>query len=129
MRRQSLYIIVGLIIISLSAIYFYGVKNGINISGFTSGSGNAKLTMYFVDWCPHCKDAKPDFQSLGSSVKVNGNSVDIAMVNPETNPEAAAGKPVKGYPTILFEKSSGEVIEYSGERNKAGYMAFLQSNA
>jgi hypothetical protein len=50
------------------------------------------------------------------------------MVNPEKTPEAAAGKPVKGYPTILLEKMTGEIVEYSGERNKDGYMAFLKEN-
>jgi thiol-disulfide isomerase/thioredoxin len=129
MRRQALGVIVALIVISLVSIYFYGVNKGLIVSGFTSGSGNSKLTMYYVDWCPHCKDAKPDFQSLGSSMKVNGNTVDISMINPETTPEAAAGKPVKGYPTILFEKPSGDIVEYSGERNKTGYLSFLQSNA
>jgi thiol-disulfide isomerase/thioredoxin len=104
------------------------------IDGFAdggSGSGtNPKLTMYYVDWCPHCTSAKPDFQSVmgNGTATINGKKVDIAMVNPEKDPDAAAGKPVKGYPTILFESPGGNIVEYSGERNKAGFLEFLKTN-
>ena len=130
MRKQSFYIFGGVVLIALALIYFYGVnRNGVQpYEGFSNG--NSKLSMYYVDWCPHCTNAKPDFESMkaGGPLQVNGKSVDINMVNPEKTPEAAAGKPVKGYPTILLEKMTGEIVEYTGERNKEGYMAFLKEN-
>lgn len=127
MRNQSFYIFGGLVVLALVLIYFYGA-NGRRYEGFSDG--NPKLTMYYVDWCPHCQHAKPDFEALASKspLKVGAGSVDIALVNPEKNPDAAAGKPVKGYPTILLEKPGGEIVEYNGERNTDGYMQFLQQN-
>lgn len=128
MRNQNFYIFGGIILIALVLLYFYGTYRKHN-EGFNDNS-DSKLTMYFVDWCPHCTNAKPDFESMKavSPLQVNGKPVSINMVNPESNPDAAAGKPVKGYPTILLEKSSGEIVEYNGERNKDGYMAFLKEN-
>lgn len=127
MRNQSFYIFGGLVVFALALIYFYGA-NRRRYEGFSDG--NAKLTMYYVDWCPHCQHAKPDFEKLVSKspLKVGAGSVDITLVNPENTPEAAAGKPVKGYPTILLEKPGGEIVEYNGERNTDSYMQFLQQN-
>jgi len=133
---KPLHIVVGLIVIALLILYFVGLSKNwsFQIDGFTDGgsggSTNPKLTMYYVDWCPHCTSAKPDFQSVmgNGTATINGKKVDIAMVNPEKDPDAAAGKPVKGYPTILFESPGGNIVEYSGERNKAGFLEFLKTN-
>jgi thiol-disulfide isomerase/thioredoxin len=128
LEMKKLQIFAGLIVLSLVLLYFYG--NRIRSSYEPFASGNAKFTMYYVDWCGHCKQAKPDFTEFmkKSPLTINGKSVDIAMVNPEKTPQAAAGKPVKGYPTILLEKSSGEIVEYPGERNSTAYQAFLAEN-
>ena len=131
---KPLHIVIGLIVAALVIIYFVGLPTNwsFKVDGFTDGgnSSNPKLTMYYVDWCPHCTSAKPDFQSVmgNGTATINGKTVDVAMVNPEKDPAAAAGKPVKGYPTILFEKPGGNIVEYSGERNKAGFLEFLKEN-
>jgi thiol-disulfide isomerase/thioredoxin len=127
MKKQSFYIIGAIIVIALVLVYFYGVSR--RAEGF-SDSGSNSLTMYYVDWCPHCQTAKPDFEKLQSEspLQVNGTSVDINMVNPEKEPEAAKGKPVKGYPTILLQKASGEIVEYQGERAYAPLKDFLKEN-
>ena len=139
---KPLHIVIGIIVIALLIIYFVGLSKNwsFQLDGFTDGGSsgssgggggaNPKLTMYYVDWCPHCTSAKPDFQSVmgNGTATINGKTVDIAMVNPEKDPDAAAGKPVKGYPTILYETPGGKIVEYSGERNKAGFMEFLKEN-
>uniref|UniRef100_A0A6C0IAC1 Thioredoxin domain-containing protein n=1 Tax=viral metagenome TaxID=1070528 RepID=A0A6C0IAC1_9ZZZZ len=131
---KPLHIVIGLIVAALVIIYFVGLPSNwsFKVDGFTDGGSgnNPKLTMYYVDWCPHCTSAKPDFQSVmgNGTATINGKTVDVAMVNPEKDPAAAAGKPVKGYPTILFEKPGGNIVEYSGERNKAGFLQFLNEN-
>lgn len=135
---KPLHIVIGIIVIALLIIYFVGLSKNwsFQLDGFTDGGSsggggaNPKLTMYYVDWCPHCTSAKPDFQSVmgNGTATINGKTVDIAMVNPEKDPDAAAGKPVKGYPTILYETPGGNIVEYSGERNKAGFMEFLNEN-
>lgn len=128
MKHQALIVVGSLLIVALVLLYFYGVGRRSAMEGFASGK--TTLTMYYVDWCPHCQSAKPDFEALkdASPIDVNGQSVAFEMVNPEKTPDLTKGKPIKGYPTILLTKSSGEVVEYDGSRDKDGYMSFLQSN-
>jgi len=128
MKNQTIYIFGAIIAVALVLIYFYGISRS-RAEGF-SGSGPSSFTMYYVDWCPHCKDAKPDFEKLKSEspLQVNGKQVEISMVNPEDDPAAAKGKPVKGYPTILLQKASGETVEYQGERAYGPFKDFLKEN-
>jgi thiol-disulfide isomerase/thioredoxin len=127
MKNQAFYIFAGVIVVALALIYFYGISK--KSEGFSSDNKNT-FTMYYVDWCPHCTHAKPDFEALrdASPVDINGQQVEFSMVNPEKTPELTKGKPIKGYPTIILTKAGGQSVEYSGERNKGGYMSFLQSN-
>jgi len=101
------------------------------IQGFVSGGlgSEPSFTMYYVDWCPHCKAVKPlftDFMGSGT-VQVNGKPVKCAMVNAETNPDAVKGLNIKGYPSFLLNKD-GKLIEFNGQRNADGFMSFLNEN-
>ena len=85
------------------------------------------FTMYYADWCGHCKKAKPEMEELvkKGTIEKNGKKCQIRMISPETDPEAAKGKPIKGFPTFLMETADGQVVEYKGERNTDGYLAFI----
>jgi len=87
------------------------------------------FTMYYADWCPHCKTLKPVYKKWSSkgSVVINGKTVFLDMVEVDTNPEKVKGKPVKGYPTILLEQN-GKFTEFDGERNAAGWESWLAQN-
>ena len=82
--------------------------------------------MFGVDWCPHCVKAKPLFESLGSTVTIDGQNVELRYVNPETDKAAAAGYQIDGYPTFYFEKD-GRKVKYAGPRTAAGFQDFLKS--
>jgi thiol-disulfide isomerase/thioredoxin len=85
----------------------------------------ATFTMFGVDWCPHCKTAKPIVETL----KANMTNADVAIqvVNPEKEPQAAEGFQIDGYPTFYLEKA-GQKTKYSGPRTVEGMKAFLQQN-
>jgi thiol-disulfide isomerase/thioredoxin len=107
--------------------YLY-LKRADLIQGFQNkGPDGYTFTMYYADWCGHCKNAKPDFENLASSgpVVVNGKKCTVQMVSPEKEPEKAKGKPIRGFPTFLFESPNGEIVEYKGERNADGYLKFI----
>ena len=110
--------------------YFY-MNRATLILGFqnkkTSGSGEYTFTMYYADWCGHCKTAKPGFKSLAESgpVVVNGKKCTVQLVSPEKEPEKAKDKPIRGFPTFLFESPDGQVVEYKGERNTDSYLKFI----
>jgi thiol-disulfide isomerase/thioredoxin len=100
--------------------------------GFIAGFGTAgappvgSFTMYYADWCPHCKSVKPDFADFAKAgvVTVNGRNVAVKMVE-ESEKEKMAGKDIKGFPTFLFETAGGQSVEYSGPRTRDSWMDFL----
>ena len=95
--------------------------------GFQSGASENVFTMYYADWCPHCKTAKPEMEALiaKSPITVGGTKCTVRMIQPEKEPEEAKGKPIKGFPTFLLETTDGETVEYAGKRSTDGYLAFL----
>jgi thiol-disulfide isomerase/thioredoxin len=100
--------------------------------GFISGFGTAgappvgTFTMYYADWCPHCKTVKPEFSEFakGGVVTVNGRNVAVRMIE-ESEKEKLAGKTIKGFPSFLFETAAGDSVEYNGPRTRDSWMDFL----
>ena len=88
------------------------------------------FTLYYADWCPHCQTVKPEFTELVNkgAIEVGGKKCEIRMIDAAKNPEAAKGKPVRGFPTFLLETTDGKVVEYQGERNTDGWMSFINQN-
>jgi thiol-disulfide isomerase/thioredoxin len=119
-------VLLGLVIVGImSLLLFYSKRIGAVIMGFQSGSAPPSenmFTMYYAEWCPHCQTAKPAFQDLISKGYPNCK---VRMIEPEKQPEEAAGKPVRGFPTFLLETTDGQMVEYKGERNMDGWLAFL----
>lgn len=92
-----------------------------SIEGFDTGS---KFFMFGVDWCPHCRTAKPEFQALGTTKTIDGKSVTMQYVDPEKETEAAKGFEISGYPTFYL-LHQGQKHRYQGPRTKAGFEQFL----
>jgi thiol-disulfide isomerase/thioredoxin len=97
--------------------------------GFQNPNQNT-FTMYYADWCGHCKKIKPEFEKFMKSgpINVNGKSCEIRMISPEKQPDAAAGKPIRGFPTFLMETTDGQVVEYKGERSTQGFLEFINKS-
>ena len=130
--KYPLIVIIAIAVLALILIRAYSRPRF--LQGFETYSGpdtsNAKSSfiMYYADWCPHCQKIKPEFkQFMGNgTMNVNGTNVRLDMVQPEKEPEKAAGVDVKGYPTFLYSDASGKVVEYNGPRTPDGFMAFLK---
>jgi thiol-disulfide isomerase/thioredoxin len=97
------------------------------LGGIEQFDTGAKFYMFGVDWCPHCVSAKPLFEGMGPTVTIDGKSVALQYVNPEKEPQAAAGFEIDGYPTFYLEKD-GRKLKYSGPRTADGFRGFLQQN-
>ena len=112
----------------------YGRAEGFENHGLSAGAGAStgtvtanpyKFNMYYVDRCPHCHAAKPEFEKLGSIQTIGGKKVQCEAIEAEKNPEKVLGK-VSGYPSIRFYDPKGKMTEYEGERTHSGFQAFLQ---
>jgi protein disulfide-isomerase A6 len=97
--------------------------------GFQNPNQNT-FTMYYADWCGHCKKIKPEFEKFMKSgpINVNGKSCQIRMISPEKEPDAAAGKPIRGFPTFLMETTDGQMVEYKGDRSTQGFLEFINKS-
>lgn len=118
-------------LIVLSAMYM-GSK--LMKDGFADGGSYGKtnergtFTMYYADWCPHCKRVEPlfkDFMGPGI-VKINGLPIKCQMKE-EKQIKKGVDPEVKGYPTFLYSDSAGKVVEFEGPRTADGFMKFLET--
>ena len=83
------------------------------------------LYMIGVDWCPHCKSAKPGFMSLGATTTIGGKPVAFQYLDGEKDKDRLPPCEVGGYPTFCF-LHKGKSHRYQGPRSPEGYMNFVQ---
>jgi len=99
-------------------------NNGLQASYVTAAPYH--FDMYYVDWCPHCHSAKPEFEKLGAIQTIGGKKVACKAIDAEKNPDQVLSK-VSGYPTFQLYNAEGKLVqEYQGERNEAGFRSFLE---
>ena len=86
--------------------------------------------LYYVDWCPHCRDFKPIWEKLTNLVNNNPSlNVTLVKINCQEQPELCQRDGVSGYPTLKLKKGNGDVIEYnSGDRSMGSLIQFLKNN-
>ena len=98
-----------------------------------SSTKEAELILFYVDWCPHCKTAKPEWNNLKEECEgktINGYKVIFTEINC-TNESVDIEKMVKqynieGYPTIKLLKD-GQVIEFDAKPTQKTLDQFLNT--
>ena len=88
------------------------------------------LYFFYTNWCPHCKTAKPIWQSFKEeigSTKVKGYKINFIEVDCEKETSLADKFNVTGYPTIKLIKGN-EIVEYDAKPDKATLLEFLESS-
>jgi len=140
-KRYILLTMVGAIFVFLSIYiyktYFSSRKGASMIEGYANAmdlrnSNDEKgATLYFfkTDWCPHCKNAKPIWDSFAKENQdktFNGYRVQFVTIDCDQDPSTADKFGVNSYPTIKLD-NRGEVIEFQGKPEKAALEQFLNS--
>jgi thiol-disulfide isomerase/thioredoxin len=131
--KTALIVLAALAVLVLVGLIVFGKYPHLLQQGFQSGSSAPPevptFTMFYADWCGHCKKAKPDFvEFMGDGTKTIGSkTVKIEMVNADSgNPKVEAFQ-VKGYPTFCLQTTDGKITEFKGKRETAGYLEFLNT--
>lgn len=93
----------------------------------------AELMLFYVDWCPHCKTAKPEWEEIKAKYDgktINGHNVIFTEVNcTEETPEIEEMMnkyKIEGYPTIKLLKD-GQIVEFDAKPTKDTLDKFLNS--
>ena len=109
-------------------------RDNANAGSTGPGSGKeAELMLFYVDWCPHCKTAKPEWEQVKTEYEgktINGYSIVFTEINctnetPDTEKLMNTYK-IEGYPTIKLLKD-GQVIEFDAKPTKAHLEQFLKT--
>jgi thiol-disulfide isomerase/thioredoxin len=102
-------------------------------SSQNSNSKDAEIMFFYVDWCPHCKTAKPAWNDVKGEYEnktINGYKVIFTEINctEETaEVESLMNKyNIEGFPTIKLLKD-GQVIEYDAKPTKETLTQFLNT--
>ena len=137
------YIIFAVILVIIGySIYVYYVKpmlkpNSMNTSEVyneTNGNTNqAEIILFYADWCPHCKTAKPEWNNVKSQYNgkiINGYTVTFTEVNCTTESpqiqQMVDQYKVEGYPTIKLVKGN-QVVDFDAKPTVASLTQFLNS--
>jgi len=133
----QLAIICATVVAIVAAAYFIYKRMApppITSSSAESFGGVAELILFTVDWCPHCKTAKPEWDSLVteySGRSINGYSITFTEVNctdPKPDVEKLMNQyKVEGFPTIKLIKN-GSVIDYDAKPTKDTLLQFLNTS-
>jgi len=110
------------------------VEKGSSSSSSSSGSStkDAEILFFYADWCPHCKQAKPEwakFKEENHETEVNGYRILCIDVNC-TSELGESGQLIKtydveGFPTVKM-KADGKIIEYEAKVSKQNLDLFVK---
>lgn len=100
-----------------------------NIEEFYGGeNGNAKLKLFYADWCGHCKRFKPVFDGeLKDLVSNSKIPVQLEAIDCDKNPQMASKYKVSGFPTLILEVNN-KPIEYQGQRKSENIINFIKEH-
>ena len=120
-------VIICVLLVVLVVLVIYYVNQNTN-EGFEGD--RPVLYLFYVDWCPHCKTAKPKVNELKKELnnkKINKKHVDVELVNCEENKELAKQFNVRAYPTVYLVVGE-EKVEFNKAVTKENLKEFLNNN-
>ena len=90
----------------------------------------AEFYFFYTTWCPHCKKAKPVWESLKKQLTdkaINGKRISFIDVDCDKDTATADAFKVSGYPTFKLVNGNS-VIEYDAKPDQATFMEFLNTS-
>lgn len=136
---QYLAIGAGVIVLALLGYFLYtwmykksGFTNSVSTSSANSGA-SSELMLFYADWCPHCKTAKPEWDAAKEYLhdnEINGQKVFCVEYNcseksDDINQIMNKYK-VDGFPTIKLQYENN-IHEFNEQPTKDNILGFLNS--
>lgn len=133
-------ILFSLLLIGIGIYYYYKyiipkLKPSYNAHVEGMSNNNAEIILFYADWCPHCKTAKPEWEQVKQETEgqqINGRTIIFTEVNctketPEVS-EMVEKYKVEGYPTIKLIKDD-QVIDFDAKPTTNTLTQFLNTAA
>jgi len=130
-----------LLMIVLAIIAYYVFQKSLpspssfipNQSNGESSGKEAELILFYADWCPHCKTAKPEWEQVKSEYsgkQVNGytlifNEVNCTNESPDVEKMMNTYK-IEGFPTIKLVKDN-QVVDFDAKPTKSALTQFINT--
>lgn len=97
------------------------------------------LNVYFftADWCPHCRNAKPEIDKFETEYKnkdINGKKIMVYRVDCTDSEETTVAKQINdfgvtSYPTVKIKDSDGNTFEFDAKITNENLVGFVESVA
>jgi len=108
-------------------------REQVPVGSGASANKEAEIMLFYTDWCPHCKTAKPEWEQVKAEYdgkQIHGYTIIFTEVNctndsPDVEKMMNTYK-VEGYPTIKLVKDN-QIIDYDAKPSKATLTQFLNT--
>lgn len=125
--QTQMVFVVGIVIVVWMSLECEPCSLSILYEESSGNSGNIiphKLLFFYTEWCGYCKQFKPEWEQIKRQFN-QSSFVELIEINGDTQKELVQSYNVPGFPTLIMETSSGEVIPFSGERNSNSVIEFV----
>ena len=137
-NKRNLMIMGGVALFIGVAVYVY--LNYIRPQGFVpndeynqSGGAPTKeadLMLFYVTWCPHCKQAKPVWDAMKEKYNgkaINGTLVHFKSFDCDEEEQIADRYGVEGFPTIKLVRGDNDVVDFDAKPSEDTLTQFLHN--
>lgn len=136
-NQQRISMIILMLIFSLAAYYAYiwympKPKITDDIANANRRDKNAELYFFSVDWCPHCKTAKPEWDKFVANYdgkEMNGFIIKCNTINATNDEDPKISSllqkfSVDHYPTLKMVVD-GKIIDFQGKIQETSLVKFI----
>ena len=123
-----------LLLIILPAILPMNQYEGFQTSGcdltpseFKESTKDGKVfTLFYANWCGHCKNVKPTWETAAKQVNVNDETkmvmVDLGDKDDLAQEQLRKEYNIRGYPTIVDLEGGKQIGDYTGDRSVSAFV-------
>ncbi|AYV80908.1 MAG: thioredoxin domain-containing protein 5-like protein isoform X3 [Harvfovirus sp.] len=126
MDRQT--IIIGILIVIIIILLIMNFLNVENVTGEREHFNRGRVCLYHTSWCGACTRFKPTWEQFISEKEGMDPDIQIESVDCSVDAEACRKANVTGYPTVVFHKSDGSNVEFTGNRSVEALKEFILKN-